>query len=86
MKKLRELPTKIPIDLFLTTPDRWGYIFLLRTGPSEWNIRFVKRCKQVGLRLEKGEVFRGTHKINVSSEEQMFKLAKVKWTDPEERK
>jgi DNA polymerase/3'-5' exonuclease PolX len=86
MKKLMELPTEVPIDLFLTTQEQWGYIFVLRTGPTQWNYRLVKRCKQVGLRLEGGTVYRGRDSLPVFSEEQMFRLARVKWVEPQDRK
>lgn len=39
----------IGLDLFITTKEQWGYIFALRTGPSEFNRAWVTQKSKGGL-------------------------------------
>jgi DNA polymerase/3'-5' exonuclease PolX len=49
----------IPVDLFIVRPPaQWGVIFALRTGPGDWNIELVTRCKEIGRRVAGGQVER----------------------------
>ena len=49
----------IPVDLFAVIPPAtWGVIFALRTGPGDWNIELVTRCKDIGRRVAGGQVER----------------------------
>ena len=41
--------SEIGLDLFITTPEQWGYIFALRTGPSEFNKAWVTQQYKGGL-------------------------------------
>ncbi len=41
--------SEIGLDLFITTPEQWGYIFALRTGPSEFNRAWVTQQSKGGL-------------------------------------
>lgn len=50
----RHSPTDIDdidvgLDLFLTTPQQWGYILALRTGPGEFNRAWVTPKNKGGL-------------------------------------
>lgn len=37
--------TQIKVDLFLATPENWGVIFLIRTGPADYSARIVSQCR-----------------------------------------
>lgn len=37
--------TNIKLDLFLTTPETWGVIYLIRTGPADYSARIVSQCR-----------------------------------------
>ncbi len=39
----------IPIELYLCTPENWGYIFALRTGPGDFNKAWVTQQRKKGL-------------------------------------
>lgn len=39
----------VPIELYLCEPDNWGYIFALRTGPSDFNQAWVTQKYKGGL-------------------------------------
>lgn len=82
---------KIKLDLFLTTPENFGIIFLIRTGPSEFSHKFVTRKCQGGwlpndYKVEDGHLKRLTGEIIPSpDEETVFRLAGMKYIAPEDR-
>jgi DNA polymerase (family 10) len=41
--------SEIGLDLFLTTPDQWGYILALRTGPGDFNKAWVTQKSKGGI-------------------------------------
>ncbi len=41
--------TVIPVELYLCSPENWGYIFALRTGPGDFNIAWVTQQRKDGL-------------------------------------
>jgi DNA polymerase/3'-5' exonuclease PolX len=52
----------VTLDLFLATPETWGCIFLIRTGPSEFSHRLVTPKSQGGfcpghLRFREGRIW-----------------------------
>lgn len=53
----RLLYRDFPLDLFVTTPDCWGCIFLIRTGPAEFGKQLVLR-ESLGGWLPRGFFFR----------------------------
>lgn len=53
-----ESESEIGIDLFLTTPEQWGYILALRIGPGDFNRAWVTQKSKGGL-LEDGYFFAG---------------------------
>lgn len=82
---------KIKLDLFLTTPDQFGLIFLIRTGPAEFSHRFVMKQYQGGLlpndyRVEDGHLKLVTGQIMPTpDEETVFRLAGMEYIEPEDR-
>lgn len=64
----------LPCDLFLTEQERWGYIYALRTGPSETNQWWARPTWQGGARpetikLDGGRVWRRATTPNLLGEE-----------------
>ncbi len=39
----------IPVELYLCSPENWGYILALRTGPGYFNIKWVTQQRKGGL-------------------------------------
>lgn len=86
MKKII-LNQGIQLDLFLTTPEQWGFIFLQRTGSGDFNRWFVKKRIYGGalpayLQFEGGFLWRGEEKLPISREEDVFAAVGVKWIEP----
>lgn len=83
---------KIKLDLFLTTPEQFGLIFLIRTGPAEFSHRFVMKKYQGGslpndYRVEDGHLKKLTGEIiPTPDEETVFRIAGMTFIPPEERK
>ncbi len=77
------------MDLFLTTPECWGVIYTIRTGPAEFNMKLVLQDWQGGL-LPKGHRIRGGrvlhHKRTLATPEEkdLFELIGG-WIGPENR-
>jgi DNA polymerase/3'-5' exonuclease PolX len=82
----------IPVDLFaVIKPASWGVIFGLRTGPGDWNIELVTRCKEVGRRVAGGQV-EAWHSASSSwrpvptpEEADFFRAIGQPWVEPAER-
>ncbi len=47
-KLMLHVPSGIGIDLFSTPPENWGMAMMVRTGPAEFNIKFMARLKVLG--------------------------------------
>lgn len=81
----RMLPEGIKLDLFFTTPDNWGPIFLIRTGDWEFSRDFMIRMTRYGLKMENGYVTRGGKMMSVQTEEMMFRLVGLEFIHPRDR-
>lgn len=80
------LPQEIKLDLFLTTPESWGIIFLIRTGSAEFSEAVVTHAKRIGkrclggyLQTAEGDV------IETPEEESVFKALGLEYVSPDER-
>jgi DNA polymerase/3'-5' exonuclease PolX len=85
------LPEGINLDLFITDRERWGWIFLLRTGPQEFSHWLVKPRRYGGglpsyLRADEGALWRGNQMIETPEERDVFDLLGLPWMEPSERK
>ncbi len=87
------------VDLFLATPENWGYILMLRTGPEDFSKRMVTPVGFGGLKpnrylVSDGSVWekeshRGTPIetiVGVEEEVEMFRLWGMNYIEPEERR
>ncbi len=82
----RVLPTGIKLDLFFAQPGNWGLIYAIRTGSADYSHRilasgWVKR----GYKSIEGYIHSGDRRIETPEEEDLFKIANVRWTEPKYR-
>jgi hypothetical protein len=85
---LQDVRTGIPVDIFVTTAQHWGMSMMVRTGPAEWNIRFMGRLITLGLR---GHAYGGItgrlgQELPVTTEEQVFEALQWAYSPPEQRR
>lgn len=66
-KRLRHVASGVCCDLFITTPERWGVIFTIRTGPADFSQELVTRALRRGLKVDDGRLWR-LHRDNTRSE------------------
>lgn len=85
--------TLMQVDLFLATPDNWGYILMLRTGPWQFSKRMVTLRTQsiYGHRppeyqVEGGQVWQGDKAVPVSEEKDLFALWGMDYIEPRDRR
>lgn len=76
-----------PVDIFSTTPERWGMTLFVRTGPREWNIRAMERFKETGRPAHAyGGVEVNGVRHDCPTEEKVFELLGWPLTPPEQRR
>ncbi len=75
----------LPVDLFMATPDNWGCIFALRTGPGDWNVKLVTDCQRVFRRVEGGRVIAMGRPIPTPEEVDFFSALGQPWVEPQDR-
>jgi DNA polymerase/3'-5' exonuclease PolX len=78
------------LDLFLCTPETWGWILLLRTGPETFTKRVVTKRQHGGLcplqlRFEGGRIWQGDKVLPTPEEIDVFKALMTPWREPWER-
>lgn len=82
------------IDLFITDKARWGCIFLIRTGSSEFNIALMKYAKSKGYGFGDGRLWQPTGEpflegsarpVYTPEEQDVFRVLGLKYIDPEKR-
>ena len=86
-KLLVHVPSGIPVDAFSASGENWGMSQLVRTGPSDFNVRVMARFKALGM---KGHAYGGVtdqegNEIDCPDEETVFRLLGWPWMPPEER-
>jgi len=47
-----------PVDLFLATPENWGWIYLIRTGPKEFNMKLIELLRSMNYISEGGRIYK----------------------------
>ncbi len=74
------------IDIFWANKDNWGNIFLIRTGPWQFNkwIMGIK-TRQVGLKQRDGYLWRGEEKLNCPEERDFFNRLGMDYIEPNRR-
>lgn len=77
----------IKVDLFIATPDNYGYILALRTGPADFCRMMVTQRSRGGwlpghLRFAGGQMWRGAEAIATPDEHTLFREIGIEWLDP----
>lgn len=75
----------VPVDLFITTPEAWGAIFCIRTGPGDFSKALVTRFRRHTLYYQAdGSLKRKDTSavVPVPEERDYFRLAGVVWVEP----
>jgi DNA polymerase/3'-5' exonuclease PolX len=89
-KRLRHIQHMVCCDLFITTAEKWGVIFALRTGPGDFSQELVTHAKRIGMKIEEGLVYR-THRdgrntiIPTLEEPDFFAVLSVPNLEPSKR-
>lgn len=90
-KKFYFIRYQIWVDLFLTTPEQWGLIYLIRTGSADFS-RLMVTSKQKGgympsnYKVSGGRVWSGESKVLATPEESdIFRLWNMKYIEPKMR-
>jgi DNA polymerase/3'-5' exonuclease PolX len=78
------------VELFSATPDNWGYIYTIRTGPASFNKKLVTPKSKGGykpgdIKLKDGVVSRLGGELSIPDEKTLFELWGLPWKEPEDR-
>ena len=78
------------VDLFMTTPEKWGCIFMIRTGSADFSKRMMTKKSGGGycpdhLYFKNGRLWDGEEVLDTPEEDDVFRLLGVPWMDPVER-
>ena len=73
------------VDLFIANENNFGWILFLRTGPAEWNIKFMQQIKRAGYICENGTVRKNGEAVPLKSESEVFQLINRKFVEPRGR-
>ena len=78
------------IDIFITTPDRWGVIYLIRTGSAEFSHKFVTPKHQggympVGMHIHDGRLYRNGQVLDTPEEFDVFREVGMRYIEPSKR-
>jgi len=72
----------VAVRVSLATPETWGYIMALRTGPPGLSKALVIKLKKAGYDPEGGRVLRDRKMVPVPVEQTVFAMAGVKYVNP----
>ena len=86
----------VPVDIFLSQPEYWGWTFFIRTGSHEWNLAVMQEMNRRGYRTENNKTFlpkkvlpakAGTNLeyIQFREESEIFDLLGLPYLEPWER-
>lgn len=74
------------IDLFIANEKNFGWIYFIRTGPKEWNIRAIARLKKFNVHSDNGYLRSSAGNIIETPQEQdIFDLLQCNPVEPERR-
>jgi DNA polymerase/3'-5' exonuclease PolX len=78
-------------DLFITTPECWGVIFMIRTGSADFSHKMVTP-KQYGgympghLKVKDGRLWIGGDVLHTPEEKDVFEIYGMEYINPEMRR
>jgi DNA polymerase/3'-5' exonuclease PolX len=81
---------ELGIDLFITTPDEWGYTYTIRTGCAEFSHLLVTPRQQGGylpghLRVGGCRIWEGSKVLPTPEESEFFAALGLRWVEPDMR-
>jgi DNA polymerase/3'-5' exonuclease PolX len=78
---------EIKLDLFLTTPEQWGLIFLIRTGSAEFSQAVMAYAKYyTRFHVERGTLcYRNGLQLTTPTEQDVFDSLGLDFVEPRER-
>lgn len=79
------LPNGTQVDLFITTPEQWGYIMLIRTGSADFSKLIATRWSATGHKGINGELTRNGLVLNFREEDELFHHLGLRTPHPSER-
>ena len=75
------------VDLYITDLNNFGWIYFLRTGSKDWNIRAVQRLKSSGITAKDGKLYdKDNNILTVQEETDVFILLDCPYIEPSKRK
>lgn len=82
----RQLPEGIALDLFITTKEKWGLIFAIRTGSAEFSHRLAMRWVELGYKSIDAELYdKNGVKYTFMEERALFDFLKLNYVEPNRR-
>lgn len=77
---------QINIDVFIATPDNWGYIYAIRTGCAEFSHRVLgAHWTRSGYHGNEGMLCDDHGPVPVREEKDLFQMIGLDWIEPEHR-
>lgn len=86
--KLHLQRSDVVVDLFLTTPEAWGAILAIRTGPADFSAAMVRRWTKLsgGGHFTDGRVVDAKGMaLETPEERDVFAVCRMHWLEPFER-
>ena len=89
-KRVIHVETGAVVELFLATPDNWGLILALRTGPAPFMMTVVSHqwhngVMPVGMKMQGGYLWRDGERLSTPTEESFFQEMGLQMWQPERR-
>lgn len=79
----RILQSGVKLDLFIATPENYGYLLAMRTGSSEFSKKqLADRWVMQGYESKDGILRRDGKVYTFPKEEDLFDLLRIKWIEP----
>lgn len=77
---------EVKLDLFLTTPEQWGVIFLIRTGSAEWSHAVAAHAKRINRPIADGWLHDADgNRVETPTELAVFSELGLAWVWPRDR-
>lgn len=73
------------VDIFMCSPDNWGYIYALRTGGKNTNMKLSVKLHTKGYECKDGWILKDGVPGVITTEEQLFALADMNILEPKYR-
>lgn len=75
----------IVLDIYIATPDNWGYILTIRTGAWEFGKALFGRANKLGYKGDDGMLTKDGKPIAIRTEEEYFATLRMRMPDPKDR-